>query len=104
MVFASFSTASGAVINALFVVACVYIYVSLIRQIAARTPANALESSDPTFGFAEAVLAGFLVSFFLLMIVLSLGVEPRKIGTREIVSEIVFWVGLLLFIIAFLRL
>ena len=104
MVFASFSTALGAVINALYVVACVYVYVSLIRQIAARISANALEPSGPTFGFAEAALAVALVAFFLLTITLALSVEPKKIGTREIVSEIVFQVGLLLFIVAFLRL
>jgi membrane protease YdiL (CAAX protease family) len=104
MVFASFSSASGAVINALYLIACIYIYVSLIRQIAARTSADTLEPAGPTFGLAEAVLAGVLVSFFLLTIALSLSAEPRKIGSREIVSEIVFQVGLLLFIVAFLRL
>jgi membrane protease YdiL (CAAX protease family) len=104
MVFASFSTASGAVINALYVVACVYVYVSLIRQIAARISTNALEPSGPTFGFAEAVLAVALVAFFLATITVSLSAEPRKIGTREIIFEVVFQVGLLLFIVAFLRL
>jgi len=104
MVFASFSTASGAVINALFVVACVYVYVSLIRQIAARISANALEPSGPTFGFAEAVLAIPLVAFFLLIIIVSLSAESRKIGTREIVSGVILQVGLLLFVVAFLKL
>lgn len=104
MVFASFSTASGAVINAIYVVVCVYVYVSLVRQIAARAPANALESSGPTFGFPEAILAGVLIAFFLLTITLSLSVETRKIGSREIVAEIIFQIGLLLFLVAFLKL
>jgi membrane protease YdiL (CAAX protease family) len=104
MLFASFSTASGAVIYALYLVACIYIYVSLIRQIAARIPANALEPSGPTFGFAEAMLAVPLVAFFLLTIIVSLSVESRKIGTREIVTGIILQIGLLLFVLAFLKL
>jgi len=104
MVFASFSTVLAAVINVLFLVAGVYIYVSLLRQIAARNSAPSIEPPPlRTFDLAEAVLAAALVTWFLLNVTLSFYFESRRIGMREIVSDLIFRIGLLLFMLGFLR-
>jgi membrane protease YdiL (CAAX protease family) len=104
MFFASFSTALGAVINALFLVVGVYIYVSLIRQIAARRSTIALEPPPArNFGLAEAVLAIALSAWFLLTVVLSLYVKPRPLGMRDVIAELFFRLGLVLFMVAFLK-
>ena len=104
MFFASFSTALGAVINALFLIVGVYIYVSLIRQIAARRSTIALEPLPVrNFGLAEAVLAIALSAWFLLTVVLSLYGQPRPLGMRDVIAELLFRIGLVLFMVAFLK-
>ena len=104
MFFASFSAALGAVINALFLIVGVYIYVSLIRQIAARRSTVALEPPPVrNFGPADAVLAIALSTWFFLTVVLSLYVQPRPLGMRDITVELLFRIGLVLFMVAFLK-
>ena len=104
MFFASFSTALGAVINALFLIVGVYIYVSLIRQIAARRSTIALEPLPVrNFGLAEAVLAIALSAWFLLTVVLSLYGQPRPLGMRDVIAELLFRIGMVLFMVAFLK-
>jgi membrane protease YdiL (CAAX protease family) len=104
MFFASFSTALGAVINALFLIVGVYIYVSLIRQIAARRSTVALEPPPVrNFGLAEAVLAIALSAWFLLTVVLSLYVQARPLGMRDVIAELLFRLGLVLFMVVFLK-
>src|ERR1700682_2687062 len=104
MFFASFSTALGAVINALFLIVGVYIYVSLIRQIAARRSTIALEQPPVrNFGLAEAVLAITLSLYFLLTVVLSLYGQPRSLGMRDVIVELLFRIGMVLLMVAFLK-
>jgi membrane protease YdiL (CAAX protease family) len=104
MFFASFSTALAAVINALFLVIGVYIYVSLIRQIAARRSTIALEPPPVRdFGLAEAVLAIALSAWFLLNVFASLYVQPRPLGMKDIIAELFFRIGLIVFMLAFLK-
>ena len=98
-----FFPALSAVFYALFLVAGVYIYASLIRQIAARAP-----NSEPlplrTFGWPEALLAVFLAAFFLLSISGGSTHNPSRIGSRELIASAAFTVGLLLAVAGFLRL
>ncbi len=104
MFFASFSTALAAVINALFLIVGVYIYVSLIRQIAARRSTITLEPAPVrNFGLAEVVLAIVLSLYFLLTVVLSLYVQLRPLGIRDVMAELLFRIGLVLFMVAFLK-
>jgi membrane protease YdiL (CAAX protease family) len=104
MFFASFSAALGAVINALFLIVGVYIYVSLIRQIAARRSTVALEPPPVrNFGPAEAVLAIALSTWFFLTVVLSLYVQPRPLGMRDVTAELLFRIGMVLFMVVFLK-
>jgi membrane protease YdiL (CAAX protease family) len=98
-----FFPALSAIFYALFLVAGVYIYASLIRQIAARAP-----NSEPlplrTFGWPEALLAVFLATFFLLSVSGGPTHNPSRIGSRELIASAAFTVGLLLAVAGFLRL
>jgi CAAX protease family protein len=98
-----FFPALSAVFFALFLVAGVYIYASLIRQIAARAP----DSAPPplrTFGWPEALLALFLALFFLLSLSGGSPHKASRIGNRELIASAAFTVGLLLAVAGFLRL
>ena len=95
--------ALSAVFYALFLVAGVYIYASLIRQIAARAP-----NSEPpplrTFGLPEALLAFFLAFFFLLSISRAPAHDAPRMEDRQLIASATFTVGLLLALVGFLRL
>src|ERR1700704_5441204 len=98
-----FFPALSAVFYALFLVAGVYIYASLIRQIAARAP-----NSEPpplrTFGLPEALLAFFLAFFFLLSISRAPAHDAPRMEDRQLIASAAFTVGLLLALAGFLRL
>lgn len=105
MLFASFFTALGAVLNALFLVISVYIYVSLFRQITARRSTTALDPPPVrTFGIAETVVALGLVVLFLANVVLWLYAGPMRttMTFQVLLTGLVFEIGLLLFLVAFL--
>jgi membrane protease YdiL (CAAX protease family) len=95
--------ALSAVINAFFLVAGVYIYVSLMRQIASR-----VIEPDATpvrrFGWPEVVLAVFLAMFFLLTLAGSSSHHMTRMRTRDLIVSAVFTIGLLLMVAGFLRL
>ena len=98
-----FLPALSAVINAFFLVAGVYIYVSLLRQIAART----IPPETPlirTFGLPEAILAVILGSFFVLTLTGASAQSVPRMRTRDLIASAVFTIGLLLALAAFLRL
>src|SRR4051794_33599306 len=87
--------ALSAVINAFFLVAGVYIYVSLVRQIAARESSPEV-ASVRTFGWPEAILAAFLGSFFLLTLI---GGGPRdvpRMREHDLIASAALTIGLLL--------
>src|SRR6266404_650751 len=96
--------ALSAVINAFFLVAGVYIYVSLLRQIAARG-SNPEAAPVRTFGWPEAILATFLASFFLLTL---FGGGPHDAAPRmrnhDLIASAALTIGLLLVLAGFLRL
>ena len=96
--------ALGAVINAFFLVAGVYIYVSLMRQIGARAP----DSEAPllrTFGWPEAMLAAFLAFFFLVTLsAASTHTAPPRMRNHDLIASAAVTIGLLLALAGFLRL
>jgi membrane protease YdiL (CAAX protease family) len=98
-----FLPALSAVFYALFLMAGVYIYAALIRQIAARAP-NSEPPPVRTFGWPEALLAFFLACFFLLSLSGGSPHKASRIGTRELIASTAFTVGLLLAVAGFLRL
>ncbi|MEY2559341.1 MAG: protease family protein [Verrucomicrobiota bacterium] len=91
----------SAAIYVLFLIAAVYIYVSLLRQIRARAvePA-AVPIRD--FGWPEAILAALLACWFLLNILASHSHNVTSMRNRDLVASAVFTIGLLFFIAAFL--
>ncbi len=98
-----FLPALSAVFYALFLVAGVYIYGSLIRQVAARAPSSESPSLR-TFGWPEALLAVLLASFFLLSVLGSSTHNHSRMGNRELIASAAFTIGLLLAVAGFLRL
>jgi membrane protease YdiL (CAAX protease family) len=93
----------NAVINAFFLVAGVYIYVSLMRQISSRMtePDAALVRK---FGWPEAVLAILLALFFLITLAGSSSHNLPRMRDRDLIISAAFTIGLLLAIAGFLRL
>ena len=96
-------TALAATASVLFVLAGIYIYISLVRQIDSRPTAET--GSEKRFGFPEVCCAVALMSWFLLNVVASLMVPDRsmQIGARELVLNASVSLGLLLFLAVFLR-
>ena len=105
MAFDGYLPALAAVGYALLLLAAVFIYLSLVRQIRARVidPA-AVPIRD--FGWFEAILAALLACWFLLNIAVSLSVphDMTSIRSRDLAWNAVLTIGLLLFIATCLRL
>ena len=104
------SAALGAVPNfvfsvlfPLYLLASVYIYVSLVRQISARRSTSP-NGSTRTFGLPEAVLAAALIFLLLLNISASFSNRSVQLNARNLLENLLFTVGLVLFIAVFLRL
>ena len=98
---------AGAVINAFFLVAGVYIYISLMRQIAARAP-NLEAPPARTFGWPEAILATLLAFLFLLTLAggaLAGGAQDvHRMRNHDLIQSAALTIGLLLALAGFLRL
>lgn len=95
--------ALSALLNAFLLVAGVYIYASLMRQIAARTP-NIEAPPLRTFAWPEAILAVLLASFFLLTLAGASSPKVPRMGNRELIFSAALTVALLLALAGFLRL
>lgn len=103
--FAAFGAASSFGINVFFAfyfLASVYVYISLIRQIGARTSVSA---GEPTkiFGLPEAILAGTLILFLLLNISASVSRPSVEISARNLLANLLFTMFIVLFIVTFLQ-
>jgi membrane protease YdiL (CAAX protease family) len=104
------SAALGAVPNfvfsvlfPLYLLASVYIYVSLVRQISARRSTSPTGSTR-TFWLPEAVLAAALIFLLLLNISASFSNRSVQLNARNLLENLLFTVALVLFIAVFLRL
>jgi membrane protease YdiL (CAAX protease family) len=98
-----FFPALSAVIYALYMVAGVYIYVSLVRQISSRVTEPDMPFARK-FGWPEAVLALFLALFFLWAMASASSHKVTRMGNRELIDSAAFQIGLLLVVAGFLRL
>ena len=95
-------TAVAAVVNALFVIAAVFVYLSLVRQIGARGEGQSTEG-ERRFGIPEAVLGMSLAMLFAF----NAAASTKQTGnivltTRDLAANAMVSLGLLLFIYAFL--
>jgi uncharacterized protein len=95
--------ALGSIANALFLIASIYIYVSLLRQIAGRR-LDATVTTDRRFGLPEAVLALALSALFILTSLGASGARPVNLRTADLVGTAVVELGLIAFIAVFLKL
>ncbi len=109
---ASLFAASGVVPNAVFgvlsllyVLASLYVYISLIHQISARRPSDVgANTSARTFGVPEAILAALLILFLSVSIGASVSQPSIQFSARNILGNFLLTVFLVLFIVTFLRL
>ena len=97
------STVLGSLVSALFLLASAFIYVTLIRQIAARRSTSNAESAK-TFGWPEAILAAALVSFLLLNALAGVSQNPIRLSSRDLAANFLFTLVVLLLVAAFLKL
>jgi membrane protease YdiL (CAAX protease family) len=98
-----FFPALSAVFYALFLVASVYIYASLIRQIAARR-SNPEALPVRTFDWPEAMIAGVLTYLFVYAAVHPSSRTVTQIESWDLIGSTVITVGLLLVLVGFLLL
>jgi membrane protease YdiL (CAAX protease family) len=95
--------ALSAAFNAFFLIAGVYIYVSLLRQIALRAP-NVEAPPLRNFGWPEATVALLLTLFFLLTLSGAATHQVSQMRERDLIASAVLTVSLLLALTGFLRL
>ncbi|MBA2241505.1 MAG: CPBP family intramembrane metalloprotease [Chthoniobacterales bacterium] len=99
-----FLTAFSAVINALFLVGSVYIYLSLVRQISARSFASG-ETTEKTFALPDAVLALALATLFTVNAAGASASSGKVIlRTTDLAANALVSLGLFAFVAAFLTL
>ncbi|MGI8437939.1 MAG: CPBP family intramembrane glutamic endopeptidase [Chthoniobacterales bacterium] len=97
-------TAITAVINALFLVGGVYVYLALVRQLRARTLPPVTEG-ERTFGLPEAIMALFLAAFFLWSAELSyVNAGKAEMHMTDLLATGLVSIALLLLVAAVLRL
>jgi uncharacterized protein len=95
--------ALGSIANAVFLVASIYIYVSLLRQIAGR-PFDATVTTDRRFGLPEAALALALSALFVFTSLGASAARTLQLRTRDLVGTALVELGLIAFIAVFLKL
>ena len=103
--FAAFGAAPSIGLNAFFALyflASIYVYISLIRQLSARTSAAA--SDTKRFGLPEAIVAAALIFFLLLNISASVSGPSTDLSARNLLANLLLTLLVVLFIVTFLQL
>src|SRR5438094_6681268 len=95
-------SALGSIANALFLIASIYIYIALLRQINRRD--RDLIASDRGFGAAEVALAVFLIAVFAFSSLGASSAQIVRLRTADLILNAVVAVGIVLFVAAFLKL
>ncbi len=96
-------SALGSIANAFFLIASIYIYVSLLRQIALR-PIDATIGTSRRFGLPEAALALALSTLFISTSIGASASRTINLRTRDLVGTGLVELGLVGFIALFLKL
>ena len=93
------------VLSLLYVLASLYVYISLIHQISARS-LNGVAANAParTFGVPEAILAVLLILFLSVSIGASVSQPSIQFNAHNLIGNFLLMVFLVLFIVTFLRL
>src|SRR5262249_18703580 len=98
---ADFLSALGSLTNALFLIASVYIYIALLRQINRRD--REVLATNPGFGVAEVALATFLIGVFGFSSLGASSVQIVRLRTSDLILNAVVSIGIVLFVVAFLK-
>src|SRR5712691_10703832 len=95
----------GNLVSAFLFLAGAFIYFAVIRQIRTRPSTSPIETIRP-FGLPEAILATALSFFLLLGVLASFSNPPPDFGNRNrvLIENLLFTLGIVLVIAAFLRL
>jgi membrane protease YdiL (CAAX protease family) len=104
--FAAFGAAPSfvfGVLSLLYVLASLYVYISLVHQISARTLTPSGAAARP-FGLPEAILAAVLILFLSLNIGASISHPSLQFSTRNLLGNFLLAVFVALFIVTFLQL
>lgn len=99
------SSVLGLLLSVLYLVASVYVYISLVYQISARTR-NAFDADAATkrsFGLPEAVLAALLILFLLLTIGASVSQPSIQFSARNLLGNFLLTAFVVLFVVTFLQ-
>ncbi|MDQ2918386.1 MAG: CPBP family intramembrane metalloprotease [Verrucomicrobiota bacterium] len=98
-----FITAISAVTNAIFLLAGIYVYLALVRQIIARpTVERALE--ERTFGFPDVILAAILSTLFLLNAATAVSHDGKMVlRTNDLIFNGLISGAVFILIVAFLK-
>ncbi len=99
------SSVLGLLLSALYLVASVYVYISLIYQISARTR-NVFDADAATkrsFGLPEAVLAALLILFLLLTIGAPVSQPSIQFSARNLLGNFLLTAFVVLFVVTFLQ-
>jgi membrane protease YdiL (CAAX protease family) len=98
---ASLITVFG-IVYALWFVGGAYIYVALVRQIAARRSTSSDEATAP-FGVPEAILAAFLALWFLALAAVSISSPSVELTDRGVIGSLVLTLGIVGGIVVLLK-
>ena len=104
--FAAFGVAPNVVfgfLSLLYVLASLYVYISLIHQLRARSPSVAGANTPArNFGVPEAVLAALLILFFSASIGASVSQPSIQFTAHNLIGNFILMGFLVLFIVSFL--
>jgi len=94
-----------ALLSILYVLASLYVYISLVHQISART-SDTVGADAPArrFGLPEAILAALLILFLLLNVGASISRPSIQFSAQSLVANLVFTVFVVLVVVTFLHL
>lgn len=91
-------------INTLLILAGLYVYLSLYRQVAVR-PGGAAELGERQLGYPEAIAAALLVGWFVLNVALASQVQQSAVfQTRELLITAAFSIAIVTILSALLQL
>lgn len=91
-------------INTLLVVAALYVYISLGRQVAVRRGNGATSLGEKQFGWPEVIAAALLAGWFGLNVSAAIGAEQPTFHARELVLTGAFSLAIILLLTALLQL
>src|SRR6266550_4462107 len=99
------SSVLGLLFSILYLLVSLYIYISLIYQISARTPDafGADEATTRRFGLPEAILAALLILFLFLTIGASVSQPSIQFSARNLLANFLLTGCVVLVIVTFLQ-